>query len=157
MRPILLLVAVVAALGMEPQPAEARDRGFGFRQFSGHFGPKLHLRHHGLKFHHGRFVRQPQAFKSRHFGHFDHGGFAARSGHGPRLKLRHFGQGGLVLKFDHGAFVLKSGQKPRFKGHHFGRKHHHQGLFFGSGPPRQFRPRHGGFGFKDGRGLHAHR
>ena len=156
MRPIVLLVAVVAALGMEPQPAEARDRGFGFRQFSGHAGPKLHLRQPGLKFHQGRFVGQPRAFKPRHFGHFDQGGLAARFGHAPPFKLRHFGQGGFVLKFSNGDFVLKFARKPHFKGHAFAHKRHHQGLFFGS-PPRQFRPRHGGFAFKDRRGLHAHR
>ena len=154
MRPIVLLVAVVAALGMEPQPAEARDRGSGFRQFSGHAGPKLHLRHHGLKFHHGRFVGTPRAFKSRHFGNFDHGGLAARFGDAPPFKLRHFGQGGFVLKFSNGDFVLKFGRRPHFKGHAFSHKRHHQGLFFG---PRQLRPWHGGFAFKDRRGPHAHR
>ena len=30
MRTVTLLVAVVAMLGMEAPPAEARDRGFGF-------------------------------------------------------------------------------------------------------------------------------
>ena len=154
MRTVTLLVAVVAMLGMEAPPAEARDRGFGFRQFSAHPGPKLQLRHHNLKFHHGRFVGTPRAFKSRPFGHFDHGGLAARFGHAPPFKLRHFGQGGFVLKFSNGDFVLKFGRRPHFKGHHFGHKHHPNGLFFG---PRQLRPGHGGFAFKDRRGLHADR
>jgi hypothetical protein len=41
MRKMMLLVAVVAALGMVSQPTEARDRGFGFRHFSGHAGSEL--------------------------------------------------------------------------------------------------------------------
>jgi len=35
MRKIMLLAAIVAALGMAPQSAEARDRGFSLRHFSG--------------------------------------------------------------------------------------------------------------------------
>jgi hypothetical protein len=83
MRKIMLLAAVVAASWMLSQPAEARDRGFGFRHFSGHAAPKLHLRHHGFKFHHGGFVGKPRAFKSRHFGHFGHRGFSSNFGHAP--------------------------------------------------------------------------
>jgi hypothetical protein len=89
MRKIMLLAAIVAALGMASQPTEARDRGFGFRHFSGHAGPKLQLRHHGLKFDHGGVFGKPRPFKSRHFGHAPH--FKPRH-------FRHFGQGGLVLK-----------------------------------------------------------
>jgi hypothetical protein len=77
MRTIILLAAIVAALGMASQPTDARDRGFSFRNFSGDAGPKLHLRHHGLKFHHGGVFGKPRPFKSRHFGHF--GGRAQRS------------------------------------------------------------------------------
>jgi hypothetical protein len=56
MRKMLVLAAVVAALGMVSQPTEARDRGFGFRHFSGHAVSKLHLGNPGFKFHHGGFV-----------------------------------------------------------------------------------------------------
>ena len=41
MRKMMVLAAVVAALARASQPAEARDRGFGFRHFSGHAVPKL--------------------------------------------------------------------------------------------------------------------
>jgi hypothetical protein len=102
MRKMMVLATVVAALAMVSQPTEARDRGFGFRQFSGHAVPKLHLRHPGFKFHHGGFVGKPRSFKSGHFGHFDHRGFAFRFGHAPRFNPRHFGHfrhPGLVLKF----------------------------------------------------------
>jgi hypothetical protein len=102
MRKVVVLAAVVAALGMASHTAEARDRGFGFRHFSGHAGPKLHLRHHGLKFHHGGVFGKHRPFKSRHFRHFGQRGFASKFGHVPRLKpthFGHFGQGGLVLKF----------------------------------------------------------
>jgi hypothetical protein len=157
---MVVLVAVVAALGMASQPAEARDRGFGFRHVSGHAGPKLHMRHHGFKFHHGGFVGKHRPFKSRHFGHFGDRGFAFKFGHVPRFKPRHFGhfgQGGLVLKFSDGDFVLRFGNVP-FKHRHFGHKHHHPGLFFGFDQPRRVRPWHDrGFAFQDRRGVHGHR
>jgi hypothetical protein len=139
MREILVPAAILAALGMASQVAEARDRGFGFRHFSGHAGPKLHLRHHGFKFHHGGFVGKPRAFKSRHFGHFGHRGFSSKFGHVPRFKPRyfgHFGQRGLVLKFGDGDFVLRFGHLP-FKHRHFSHRHHHPGLFFGFDQPRR--------------------
>jgi hypothetical protein len=145
MRKVVVLAAVVAALAIASQPTEARDRGFGFRHFSGHAEPKLHLRHDGLKFHHGGFVGKPRAFKSRHFGHFGHRGFSSKFGHVPRFKPRHFehfGQGGLVLKFSDGDFVLRFGHVPHVKRHHFGQRHHRQGLFFGYDQPRRFRPWH---------------
>ena len=106
MRKVVVLAAVVAALAMGSQPTEARDGGFGFRQFSGH----------------------------RHFGHFGHRGFAFRFGHAPHFKPRHFGHfrhPGLVLKFGDGDFVLRFGHVPHFKDRHFGRRKHHHGLFFG--------------------------
>jgi len=160
MRKMLVLAAVVAALGMVSQTVEARDRGFGFRHFSGHVGPKLHLRHQGFKFHHGGFVGKPRPFKSRHFGHFDHHGFAFKFGHTPHFKPRHFGhfgQGGLVLKFGDGDVVLRFGHVT-FKHRHFSHRHHHRGLFFGFDQPRQFGPWHGrSFAFEDRRGLHGHR
>jgi hypothetical protein len=70
MRKVVVLAAVVAALGMASHTAEARDRGFGFRHFSGHALAKLYLRHEGFKFHYGGFFREHQPFKPRHFGHF---------------------------------------------------------------------------------------
>jgi hypothetical protein len=157
MRTIILVAAIIAALGTMSQPAEARDRGFGSRHFSAHSGPKLHLRHHGLKFHHGGVFGTHRPFKSRHFGHFDHRGFAFKFGHVPRFKPRHFGHfgdGGLVLKFSDGDFVLRFGHMPHFKHHHFGRRHHHRGLFFGFDQPRRLRPWHDrGFAFEDRREL----
>ena len=137
MRRIILVSAIIAAVGLASQPAEARDRGFGFRHFSGHAGPKLHLRHHGLKFHHGGVFGKHGPFKSRHFGHFGHRGFSSKFGHFPRFKPRHFGhfgRGGLVLKFSDGDVVLRFGHVP-FKHRHFGHRHHHPGLFFGFDQP----------------------
>jgi hypothetical protein len=161
MRKILLLAAVVAAVGMLSQPTEARGRGFGVRHFSGHAGPKLQLRHNGLKFHHGGFLGKNRPFKSRHFGHFGHGGRAFKFGHVPHFKPRHFGhfgQGGFVLKFSDGDLVLRFGHMPHFEHRHFGHKHHHHGMFFGFDQPRQFRPWHDRrFSFEDRHGLHAHR
>ena len=143
MRQMMVLATVVAALAMVSQPTEARDRGFGFRQFSGHAVPKLHLRHPGFKFHHGGSVRKPRSFKSRHFGHFGHPGF------------RH---PGLVLKFGDGDFVLRFGHVPLFKDHHFGHRHPHHGLFFGVDQPRRFGRWHDrGFAFEDRHGLQSHR
>jgi hypothetical protein len=160
MRKMMVLAAVVAALAMASQPTEARDRGFGFRHFSGHAVPKLHLRHHGVKFHHGGFVGKPRAFKSRHFGHFGHRGSAFKFGHAPRFKPRHFGhfaEGGLVLKFGDGDFVLRFGHVP-FKHRHFSHRHHHPGPFFGFDQPRGFRRWHDrSFAFQDRRGVHGHR
>jgi len=112
MRKIMLLAAILAMLGMASQSAAARDHGFSFRQFSEHAVPKLHLRHHGLKFHHGGVFGKDGAFKSRHFGHFGHRSFSSKFGHVPRFKPRHFGLfglGGLVLKFGDGDFVLRFG------------------------------------------------
>ena len=161
MRKVVVLAAVVAALAMASQPAEARDRGFGSRHFSAQSGPKLHLRHHGLQFHHGGVLGKHRSFKSRHFGHFGHRGFSSKFGHVPRFKPRHFGhfgQGGLVLKFGDSDFVLRFHHVPHFKHRHFGHRHHHPGLFFGFDLPRQFRPWHDrGFAFEDRRELRVRR
>jgi hypothetical protein len=157
---MVVLAAVVATLAMASQPAEARDRGFGSRHFSGHAGPKLHLRQHGLKFHHGGVFRKHGPFKSRHFGHFGHHGFSSKFGHFPRFKPRHFGhfgQGGLVLKFGEGDVVLRFGHVP-FKHRHFSYRHRHPGLFFGFDRTQRFRRWHDrGFAFQDRRGFHGHR
>ena len=118
MRKMMALGTVVAVLAMVSQPTEARDRGFGFREFSGHAVPTLHLGHPGFKFHRGGFVGKPRSFKSRHFGHFGHRGFAFKFGHAPHFKprhLRHFRHPGLVLKFDDGDFVLRFGHVPHLK------------------------------------------
>jgi hypothetical protein len=160
MRKMILLAAVVAALATASQAAEARDRGFAPRHFSAHSGPKLHLRQHGLKFHHGGVFGKHPPFKSRHFGHFGHRDFSSKFGHVPRFKPRHFGhfgQGGLVLKFGDGDFVLRFGHVP-FKHPHFGHRHHHHGLFFGFDQPRRFRPWHDrGFAFEDRREVPVRR
>jgi hypothetical protein len=161
MRKVVVLAAVVAALAMASQPAEARDRGFGSRHVSAHSGPKLHLRQHSLKFHHGGVFGKHPPFKSRHFGHFGHRGFAYNFGQAPHFKPRHFAhfrQRGLVLKFSDGDAVLRFGHMPHLKDHHFGHRHHHPGLFFGFDQPRRFRPWHDrGFAFEDRRGLNTHR
>jgi hypothetical protein len=153
MRKMMVLAAVVAALAMVSQPTEARDRGFGFRHFSGHAAPNLHLRHHGFKFHHGGSAGKPWAFRSRRFGHFDDPRFALKFGHAPHFQRRHFGhfrRPGLVLKFGAGDFVLRFGDVPHFKHRHFGHKRHHHTLFFGLDLPRQFRPwPDRGFDFED--------
>ena len=161
MRKAMVLAAVVAVLGLMSQQTEARDRGFGVRHFSGHAVPKLHMRHQGFNFHHGSFLGKSRPFKSRHFGHFGHRGFAFKFGDVPHFKPRHFGhfrQRGLVLKFGDGDFVLRFGHIPQFNHHHFGHGHHHHGPFFGFDLPRQFRPWHDrSFAFEDRRGLHGHR
>ena len=157
---MVVLAAVVAALAIGSQPAEAGDRGFGSRHFSGHAGPKLHLRQHGLKVHHGGVFGKHGPFKSRHFGHFGHRSFSSKFGHVPRFKPRnfgHFGQGGLVFKFGDGDFVLRFGHVP-FKHRHFGHRHHHPGLFFGFDQPRRFRPWHDrGFAWGNRRELTGQR
>ncbi len=180
---MVVLAAVVAALAIASQPAEASDRGFGSRHFSEHAGPKLHLRHHGLKFHHGgvfgkhrpfksrhfghfahrafpfKFKHVPQ-FRPRHFGHFAHHGFPSKFGHVPQFKPRHlghFGQRALVFKFSDGDVVLRFGHVP-FRHRQFSRRHHHHGLFFGFDQPRRFRPWHDrGFAFEDRRELPVRR
>jgi hypothetical protein len=160
MRKIMLLAAILAVLGMASQSAAARDHGFGFRHFSEHAVPKLHLRHHGLKFHHGGVFGKHGAFKSRHFGRFGHRSFSSTFGHVPRFKPRHFGhfgQGGLVLKFGDGDFVLRFGHVPRFQHRHFGHRHHHPGLFFGFDQPRRLRPWHDrSLAFEDRHELSGH-
>jgi hypothetical protein len=150
MRTIILLAAIIAALGMASQPTDARDRGFSFRNFSGDAGPKLHLRHHGLKFHHGGVFGKPRPFRSRHFSDFGHSGFAFKFGRVPHFKPRHFGH------FGQGDFVLRFGHMP-LKHRHFSHRHH-RGLFFGFDQPRQFRPWHDrGFALRDRHELPGHR
>jgi hypothetical protein len=126
MRKIMMLAAVVAASGMLSQPTEARDRIFGFRHFSGHAVPKLHLRHQGFKFHHTMASFELLGRSSRGIS----GGsttvpFAFRFGHARHFKPRHFGHfrhPGLVLKFGDGDLVLRFGHFPHFKHRHFGHR-----------------------------------
>ena len=79
MRKIMLLAAIVAALGMAPQSAEARDRGFSLRHFSGARWPEAAPATLGLKFHHGGFFGKPRPFKPPRFGHFGHRGLHSSS------------------------------------------------------------------------------
>jgi hypothetical protein len=79
----MLFAAIVGALAMVPQRTEANDRGFGSfgsRHFSGHAGPQLQLRHHGLDLHQGGFFGKPQPFETRPFGHFDRRSFGLKFG-----------------------------------------------------------------------------
>jgi hypothetical protein len=158
MRKMMVLTVVVAALGMASELAEARDRGFSFRHFSGHAGPKLHLRDPGYKFHRGGFVGKGRAFKSQRFGHVGQHGFASKFGHAPEFKSRHFGhlrQRGLVLEFGDGDVMLRFSHVP-FKHGHFSHTRQLRDLFFGFEPARPFRPWHNrGFAFEDPRGIHA--
>ena len=132
MHKMVVLAAVVAALAMASQPVEARHRGFGSRHFSTHSGPKLHLRQHGLKFHHG-------------------GVFGKR----PPFKSRHFGQGGLVLKFGDGDAVLKFGHVLTLKPRRFGHGHGQSGLCFRFDRSRHMSQQHDrGFAFKDPHSVH---
>ena len=131
MRKIVMLAAMLAALGLPLQPAEAGDRGFGFRHFSGQTGAKFHRPHHGLKFHHRGLVGKHRHFKPRHFGHF----------------------GGFVFKFGDGDLVFKFGHVPRFKRRHFGHGHGHSGLIFRFVQPRHLDPwHHRSFAFR----MHRH-
>jgi hypothetical protein len=143
MRKILVLAAMVAAVGMASRLAEARDRGFGSRHFSWHAGPKMHLRHHGFNFHHGGFFGKP-----RHFGHFghrgfvfkfgDHDGFVFKFGHVPHFEPRHFGHFGHKGRFrDHQGFGFRFGHIPPYW---FGLGH--GGPFFEFGHPGHFEPWH---------------
>jgi hypothetical protein len=129
MRKILMLAAMLAAVGIAPQPAEAGDRGFGFRHFSGHAGAKFHRPHHGLKFHRRGLFGKHRQFEPRHFGHFGHRGF--------------------VLKFGVGDLRFRFGHVPRFERHLFGHRHGHGGLILRFGQPRHLAPwHHRGFAFR---------
>lgn len=129
MRRSVILAAMLAAWAMAPQPAEAGDRGFGFRHFAPHAGAKFHRPHHGPEFHHRGFFG-----KQRHF----------------RPPFGQFGHRGLVLKFGDGSFAFKFGHVPHPKLHRFKHRHRHGGLFFGFDRSRPFGPlQHRGFVLKD--------
>ena len=64
-----------SGLGTLSQPTEARGRGFGSQDFSGHAVPKLHVRQ------------------------FGDGGFVLRFGHMPYVKPHH------IHRYHHGLFV----------------------------------------------------
>jgi hypothetical protein len=117
MRKIVLLAAMLIAPGFAALPAEAGDRGPGFRNFPPHLGAPAHA------FHPGHF----RHFKPRHFGHHRH------------VRPRHFAHSGAFLKFHDGSFGFRLGTVPRFKHHvvphvrphhfvtpHHFRRHHHR-------------------------------
>lgn len=136
MRKIVMIAALLAAAAMAPQPAEAGDRGSGFRHFPPHAGARFHRPHHGLKFDHRGFVGKHRQFEPRHFHRFvaRHRQFEPRHAH-------RFGHGGLVLKFGTGDFVAGFGDVPRF-----GQKRRHGGSLFRFDRPRHFgQLRHRGF------------
>ena len=157
MRKILVLAAIVAAVGMVSQAAEAGDRTFSFRHFSPHAGTGFHRPHLSLKFHHRGFFGKHRHFKPLPFGHFghrgfvfkfgDHEGFVFEFGHVPHFKPRHFGHFGHKGRFsDRRGFAFKFGHIPHFKPHPFGLGH--GGRFFKFGHPRPFAPWHRrGFAF----------
>jgi hypothetical protein len=148
MRKILVLAAVLAAVGMASRIADARDRTFSFWHFSPHAGTGFHLPHHG------GFFGKHRHFKPWPFGHFGHGGFVFKFGdhegflfgfeHVPHFKPWHFGHFGhkdFGLRFgDHGGSVFKFGHIPHFKPHPFGLWH--GGSFFKFSHRRHFEPGH---------------
>ena len=103
MRKIVVLAAMLLAPGMTALPAEAGERGPGFRHFPSHFGPPQVWRH-GKGFHFG----QPRHFEPRHFGHDRH------------FRPRHFAHSGAFLKFRGNDFGFRFGTVPHFKPRHFG-------------------------------------
>jgi hypothetical protein len=117
----IIVLAIMLAVPLASQPAEAHDPRFGIQHLPPLTAGKLVHRQHGFEFHHRGFGK-PRHFRSpRHFGHFGHGG--------------------LVLKFSDGDFVLKFGHGPRFKHHRLGHRHPHRGVFLKFGSPR-FGARH---------------
>jgi len=160
---ILVLAAIVAAVGMGSHAAEARDRTFSFRQFSPHAGAGFHLPHHGLKFHHRSFFGKHRHFKPWRFGHFGHrgfvfkfsnGSFAFKFGHIPHFKPRHFGRFGHKGGFgDHRGFAFRFGHIPHFKPQPFGPGH--GGPFFKFGHPLPLAPWHRR-GFAFGKSWRSH-
>jgi len=126
MRKIMLLAAIVAALGMAPQSAEARDRGFSLRHFSGARWPEAAPATPWPQVPPRRLLWEASAFQAAALRSLRPQGFAFKFGYVPHFKPRrfgHFGQGRLVLKFGDGDFVLKFGHMPHFKHHHFGHRH----------------------------------
>lgn len=109
MRRLVMLAAMLAAVGLAPQPADAGDRGFGFGHFSPHPSAKLHQPHHRFGGHHRHAFGKHRHFKHRHFAQpgfvlkYRGGDFAFSFGHVQRPGVRHFGHrhdgGGLVLRF----------------------------------------------------------
>jgi hypothetical protein len=143
MRKILVLAAIVAAVGMVSQATEARDRTFSFRHFSPHAGTGFHLPHHG------GFFGKHRHFKPWPFGQLghrgsvfkfgDHEGFVFEFGHVPHFKPRHFGRFGHKGRFgDDRGFSFRFGHIPRFKPQPFGPGH--GGPFFKFGHLRPFAP-----------------
>jgi hypothetical protein len=156
---MVVLGAVVAALAIASQPAEAGDRGFGSRHFSGRAGPKLHLRQHGLKVHYGGVFGKHGSFKSRHFGHFGHPSFSSKFGHVHGSSREISGTSARAVWCSSSAMAISCsgfGHVP-FKHRHFGHRHHHP-LFFGFDQPRRFKPWHDrGFAWGNRRALTGQR
>lgn len=160
MRMIGIIAAMLTALGMAPQPAEAGERGIGFRHFSPHAGAKFARPHHGAKFHHrGIFAKQrhlsPHAgarFARPHHGaRFDHRRIFAKQRHFKSRHLRDFDPDGLVLKFGDGGFALKFGHIPHFTPDRFEHRHGHRRPFFGFDRPGSFKPWDHGFTSREDR------
>ena len=109
MRRFLMLAAMLIAPAMAPQPAEAGDRGHGFRHSPPPLFTQPRFSHYGKPFHFGHRPVIP-----RHFGH-------------PRPVMpRHFGhsRGTVLFKFHSGGFGFKHGLLPPARPHHFHRPHH---------------------------------
>ena len=125
MRKIVLLAAMLLAPGFAAAPAEAGDRGPGFRHFSPHFGAPAHVWRQGRWFHREHF---------RHHRHF---------------RPRHFAHSGVLLKFHHDGFGFRFGAPRHFKPHHFVphfrphhhfRRHHHRPPALTFARPSHFKP-----------------
>lgn len=138
MRKIVLLAAMLLAPAFAAAPAEAGDRGPGFRHFSPHVGAPPHVWRHGKSFH----SRGHRDFKPRHFGHHRH------------FRPRHFAHSGVFLKLHDGSFGFKLGTAPHFKPRHFVphvrphhfvkphhfRRHHHRPPALTFARPTHFKP-----------------
>jgi hypothetical protein len=127
MRKIVLLAAMLVAPGFAALPAEAGDRGPGFRHFSPHLGAPHAWRHGNWS--------NPVHFRHvgpRHFGHSRH------------FPPRH--HSGAFLKFHGGDFGFRLGSVPHFKPRHFvphARPHHFvERHHFGFAKPHHFRRHH---------------
>ena len=141
MRKIVLLAAMLIAPGLAALPAEAGDRGPGFRHAPPHVGAAPHVWRHGKSFHPGHF-RHHRHVSPRHFGHHRH------------FRPRHFAHSGAFLKFHDGSFGFRLGTVPHFKRHHFVphvgphhfvkphhfRRHHHRPPALTFARPSHFKP-----------------
>jgi len=140
MRRIVLLAAMLIAPGFAALPAEAGDRGPGFRHFPRHVGAPPHFWRDGKRFQPGHFGQQ-RHFKPRQFGHQRH------------FRPRHFAHSGAFLKFHDDNFGFTLGTVPHFKPRQFGhdrpyhfvkphhfRRHHHRPPALTFARPSNFKP-----------------